>query len=133
MSNTEPKQDVSRETQEDGKEVITTKHEDGRQDVEIKVNRLNIENRTPEDTIAEEAIIKAMSKKMVRVIVVHKPTNDSTHFECPLPLVRKRAEEVVQAYNKMLAEKLGVAGAEAPKSEFVVVEVDGAIVRVSSL
>lgn len=124
------KQDIE---EKDGKTTVTTKHEDGRQDVEIKVNRLDLKDPTPEDLIAEEKIIDAMSKKIVRVVVIHKPTNESVNFDSPLPLVRKRAEEVVRVYNKRLADKLGVQGAEAPRSEFVVVEFEAGQIRVSSI
>lgn len=104
-----------------------------RQDVHIEVKRLNIENRTPEDTAAEEKIIDAMSKRMVRVVVIHKPDNEFASFESPVSQVRIRAKSVVEAYNRKLSEKLGVKGAEAPTSEFVVVEYDADQIRVTSL
>lgn len=102
-------------------------------DVNIMVNRLNIENRTPEDTIAEKAIIEAMSKKIVRVVVIHKPTNEFASFESPLTKVRERAEQVVAAYNRRLCEKHKLEGLEAPSNEFVIVEFDIDQVRVTSL
>lgn len=122
---------VSRETTEDGKKVITTKHEDGRQDVEIHVSRLNLENRTPEDDKAEAAILEAMSKKIVRVVVLHKPTNEFASFNSPLPEVRKRAEAVAQSHNE---KRIRVEGAfEETKADYVVVEFDADQIRVSSL
>lgn len=115
----------------EGKKTITTKHEDGRQDVEIVVNRLDLNDRTPEDTIAEEKIIDAMSKKIVTVVVIHKPTNESATFACPLPLVRKRAEEVVFAHHD---KRVNLEGAfhESPK-DYCVVEFDAGQVRVTSI
>jgi len=118
---------------EDGKVTTTTKHEDGRQDVKIEVTRLDLKDPTPEDKASAQAIEEAMAKKIVTVVVIHKPTNESVTFSSPLPLVRKRAEEVVKVYNKRLAEKIGVQGAEAPTSEFCVVEFDAGQVRVTSL
>lgn len=80
----------------DGKEIEEVKHEDGRQDVNIKVNRLDIENRTEEDTIAETKIIEALSKKEVLVIIIDKITNDFASFKSPLTEVRSRAEQVIK-------------------------------------
>lgn len=114
---------------EDGKETVETKHADGTQDVEIKVTRLNIENRTPEDDIAEKAIIEAMSKKVVRVVVIHKPTNQSATFECKLPEVRKNAEEVVK---KHMGWKEGDLWYVKVK-DYVLVEFDADQIRVTSL
>lgn len=110
------------EQHEDGKRTVTTKHEDGRQDVKVEVTRLNIENRTPEDTIAEEAIIEAMSKKIVKVIVLHKPSMQNARFESPLPEVRKRALAVIEVFNKPLLEEN-----KAPMSEFLVLQSDSEI------
>jgi hypothetical protein len=120
-----PMQEV--EQHDDGKRTITTKHEDGRQDVQVEVTRLNIENRTPEDDIAEAKIIDALSKKEVFVTVLHKPTLQKAEFKSPLPEVRKRALAVIGVFNKALAEKLGVGCAEAPMSEFVVLQSDSEI------
>lgn len=116
---------------EDGKETVTTKHEDGRQDVQVKVTRLNIENRTPEDDIAEEKIIDAMSKKIVRVVVIHKPTNDFASFNSPLPFVRQRAEEVVKAHAE---KRVRLEGAfEETIKDYCIVEFDADQIRVTSL
>jgi len=106
-------------------------------DVEITVNRLNIENRTPEDTMAEKKIIEAMSKKVVRVVVIHKPTNENASFESPLPLVRKRAEQVVRAHIDAIKAKANLPDSvdfqEPPLSDYIVVEFDIDQVRVTSL
>lgn len=125
--------DVSVEHHDNGKKTTIERHEDGRQDVKIDVSRLDLKDPTPDDIKSAELIEGAMSKKIVTVVVIHKPTNESVTFSSPLPLVRKRAEEVVKVYNKRLAEKLGVQGAEAPTSEFCVVEFDAGQVRVTSI
>lgn len=117
--------------EKDGKKTITTKHEDGRQDVAIEVKRLDLNERTPDDTFAESKIIDAMSKKIVTVVVIHKPTNESATFACPLPLVRKRAEEVVFAHHD---KRVNLEGAfhESPK-DYCIVEFDAGQIRVTSL
>lgn len=117
----------------DGKRTTITKHEDGRQDVKIEVSRLDLKDPSPEDTKSAQMIEEAMAKKIVTVVVIHKPTNESATFQSPLPEVRKRAEAVFEAYNKRLEEKIGVEGAEAPSTEFCVVEFDAGQVRVTSL
>ncbi len=121
------------ERHEDGKETITTKHEDGRQDVQIKVNRLDLKNPTPEDEAAGQKVAERLAKVAVRCVLIHKPSNDFASFECKLPEVRDAAMQVVKKYNDALAERLGVKGAEAPLSEFVLVEYESHQVRVTTL
>lgn len=82
-----------------GKEIEEVKNEDGSQDVNIKVSRLNLENRTAEDTIAETKIIEALSKKEVLVIIIDKKTNDFARFMSPLSEVRSRVERVIKIRN----------------------------------
>lgn len=79
---------------------IETKHPDGRQDVTIQINRLDIKDRTPEDTEAEAKIIDAMSNTKVGVLVIYKYNNDNIYFTCALPNVRKNAEMVIEKYRK---------------------------------
>lgn len=116
-----------------GKSSITTKHEGGRQDVTVKVNRLDLVNPTPEDEAAGQKVADRLAKVAVRVVVIHKPTNDFASFECKLPEVRDAAMQVVKKFNERLAEKIGVKGAEAPISEFVLVEYESHQVRVTTL
>lgn len=104
-----------------------------RKDVTVKVNRLDLKDPTPEDEKAGAAVSERLAKVAVRVVVIHKPTNDFASFECKLPEVRSGAMQVVKKYNEALAEKLGVKGAEAPLSEFVLVEYESHQVRVTSL
>lgn len=79
----------------DGKRTITTRHEDGRQDVTIEVNRLNLENRTPEDDEAEAAIIGRLKKERVGVLIIHADTREKVYFTCPLTDVRRHAQRLV--------------------------------------
>lgn len=112
-------------------------HEEGkepeRKDVTVSVNRLNLKDPTEEDKVAEKAITERLSKVAVRVVLIHKPSNDFASFEVKLPEVREAAMQVVKSFNKRLEEKLGVKGAEAPLSEFVLVEYESHQVRVTSL
>lgn len=105
-----------------GKRTITTKHADGRQDVTVEVTRLDLKDRTPEDTAAEAKIIEALSKKVVQVAVLHKPSMQTAKFDSPLPEVRKRALAVIKVFNKPL-----VAEKQAPLSDFVVLQSDSEI------
>lgn len=102
-----------------------------RQDVHIEVKHLNIENRTPEDTAAEEKIIDAMSKRMVRVVVIHKPDNEFASFESPVSQVRIRAEQVAEKHAEKAIRIYG--NFEAVKADYVVVEYDADQIRVTSL
>lgn len=118
---------MKQETQKAGAhEATVTNHDDGRQDVEIKVNRLDIKNRTHEDTLAEDKIIEAMSKQIVRVVLLHKPTNDSAAFDSPLPEVRKRSIQVAQKHIEAIKKAAnlpeGVDFEEPPLSEYAVIE-----------
>ena len=85
--------------QEDGKVVTETAHENGRKDVDIKVTRMNIENRTPEDDIAEEKIIDAMSKKTLSVLILCKVTGDHAFLrDVKMTDVRLAALQMVESY-----------------------------------
>lgn len=102
-----------------------------KKDVVVKVNRLNLNDRTPEDTIAEKAIIEAMSKKEVRVVVIHKPSNDFAQFKCKLPEVRAKATEVVQKH----ADKLHSSDLryDLKLSDYIIMEVEPEEIRVTHL
>ena len=106
--------------------AVITKHENGRQDVEIQVTRLNLENRTPEDDAAEDKIIDALSKQIVRVVVLHRPSNDSAAFDSPRTEVRKRAIQVahkhIAAIKRAAKLPMGVDFEEPPLSEYAVIE-----------
>lgn len=102
---------------EDGKKTTITHHEDGRQDVKIEVNRLNLENRTPEDTKAEAAIINRLSKEKVGVLIIHAESRDKVYFTCSLTEVRKNAEMVIEQYFKAHPELR-----EKGTDQFIIVE-----------
>lgn len=102
---------------EDGKKTTITRHEDGRQDVKIEVNRLNLEDRTPEDTIAEAAIINRLSKEKVGVLIIHAETRDKVYFTCSLPAVRQNAEMVIGKYLEAHPELK-----EGGTDQFIIVE-----------
>lgn len=75
MENTKQQVDKT----QDGKEIITTEHADGRKDVTIKVNMLNVKENDPATLKAkkhiEDVIIPELANQKVLVIVVHKPDN----------------------------------------------------------
>jgi len=110
--------------EEDGKETITTKHEDGRQDVKITVNRLDLKDPTPEDKIAEEKIIDALSNTKVGVLVIHAQTRQNIYFTCPIPSVRKNSQMVIDNFltaypeYRMKAELNG----EKVEDQFIIIE-----------
>ncbi len=102
---------------EDGKKTTITRHEDGHQDVTVEVNRLNLENRTQEDTEAEAAIINRLSKEKVGVLIIHAESRDKVYFTCSLTEVRKNAEMVIGKYLEAHPE-LKDAGTD----QFIIVE-----------
>jgi len=108
-----------------GKSSITTKHEDGRQDVTVKVNRLDLVNPTPEDEAAGQKVAERLAKVAVRCVLIHKPTNDFASFECKLPEVHKAASDVSKKYLE--------AHPDAKPEDFVLVEYESHQVRVSVL
>lgn len=87
--------------QDDGKVVTERTHEDGRKDVDIKVTRMNIENRTEEDDIAEKKIIETMSKKTVSVLIVCKVNGDHAFLtDVKMTDVRLASLQMVESYIK---------------------------------
>lgn len=89
-----------------GKRTLETKHEDGRQDVRVEVLRLDIKERTPEDTAAEGEILKTLNNTKVGVLVVHKPTNHNIYFTSTLAKVRENALMVIDKYSQQYPETL---------------------------
>lgn len=124
-------QDASRETTTDGKVITKTEHPDGRKDVTIGINMLDVK-ATDEETaqakkVIEEDILPNMQASMVMVVVIHKPSNQSTSNKVSLPRVREFAEAAVRQFRSMVTD--------APDSDFIVVEVhEGSMLtRVSTL
>ena len=115
-----------------GKRFDFTEHEDGRKDVTVHLNKLDIVPKDAEEAhvkqVIEDAVLPRMEAAMVHVVVVHKPSNKSASKAVPLPQVRAYAEACVKAFNE---------GREspAPDSAFCIVEVhhDTFLTRVTSL
>lgn len=109
-------------------QVQEIKHEDGRQDVVIQVNRLNVDESTPEGKeakrIIDEKIIPALAKRVSIVTLIDKETGNYTTCRIQTYKARAWAEAVIKDTGK--SEK-----------EFYVVEVElwdeGQQVRVSTL
>lgn len=74
----------------------------------------------------QDVQIKAETLVMrpVRMVVIHKPTNNSAMKDVPLKDCRRFFEACVQAHNEALSAKHGIAGMEAPLDEFVAVQID---------
>lgn len=125
------------ENHKDGKRTITTKHEDGRQDVRIEVTRLDLKNPTPEDEAAGQKVAERLAKVAVRCVLIHKPTNDFASFECKLPEVKTAAKQVAAKHIEAIKAKAnlpeGVDFQEPPLSEYVLVEYESHQVRVTTL
>lgn len=87
------------------KEITTTNHPDGRKDVHIQVNRLDVNPQDKAGIVAKEAIEKTvftrLSEQKVLVIVLHKPTNQEAHHVVDLPHVRAFAEAAVRKFLKL--------------------------------
>lgn len=94
-------QDASRETTTDGKVITKTEHPDGRKDVHIEVNSLNVKEDDPATLKAKEVIEKEVIPKLadalVLVVVIHKPTNEHAERIVKVPMVRKFAEAIITA------------------------------------
>lgn len=104
------------ETHPDGKETVITKHDDGRQDVKINVTRLDIKNPTPEDKIAEQAIIDKLQNTRVGVLLIERHTDHNIYFTCSLPNVRSNVEMAIQKYAEQHQDR------HVDKKDFIIVE-----------
>jgi len=112
---------------ENGKRFTEVKHADGRVDVKVEVSRLDIKPKDAEEArtkkVIEEAILPRLEDSIVRVVVIHKPTNQFASKSVSLPQVRAYAEACVKAYNVDLQNRCNIQGVEVPSEEFVIVEV----------
>lgn len=110
----------------EGKEIVETEHNDGRKDVTIKVNMLNVKESDPATLKAkkhiEDVIIPELANQKVLVVVIHKPTNEHAERIVKATQVRAYATAVFDSFNKRLCEKHKMEGLEAPSTEFVIVE-----------
>ena len=84
------------------KEITTKVHEDGRKDVHIEVNKLDLDPNNPIDQeskdMIENKVFARLSEQQVLVIVLHKPTNQEAHHVVSLPQVRAFAEVAVRKF-----------------------------------
>lgn len=104
------------------KEIQTTEHPDGRRDVTIKVNKLDLDE-TDEATkkaqdVIENDILPKLAQRPVMVVVLHVPTKASTYKVVRLSDVRKYAEFAVDQFMKTqaTAEYMG------NREDFVIIE-----------
>lgn len=115
---------VTRVKTEAGKTIKMTKHEDGRQDVTVEVNSIDVSPQDESTAMAKEVIdtkiLPAITDAIIVVTVIHKPTNDHATFRCKRKDVRQNAEDLIK-----------VRGGDF--SEYCVVQNDGTDVTVSRL
>lgn len=110
--------------------IATKEHADGRKDVTISVNKLDIEPKDKATAEAKEIIEKKVLPKLaetpVLVVVVHKPTNQGAHKVVPLKHVRAFAEAAIRKF---------VGSDDIPVDDFVIVEhhLENGKVQVSTL
>lgn len=116
----------TREHTEDGKSIETKTHPDGRKDVTIGVQMLDVKEDTEAGKKAkehiEDVVIPALADQDVLVVILHKPTNQHAERIVKAPHVRAFAQATVTAFNEALSKKHGIAGMESPSDEFVVIE-----------
>lgn len=114
-----------------GKRITTTEHPDGRKDVHIEVNMLDVKENDQETLKAKEVIerdiLPNIKASMVRVVVIHRHSTKSTSHTVPLPQVRAYATAAVNQFK--------VGDPTAKDEDFIVVEVhEGSLLtRVSTL
>lgn len=99
---------ITRVKTEAGKTIKMTKHEDGRQDVTVEVNSIDVNPQDESTAKAKEVIdtrvLPAIADALIVVTVIHKPTNDHATFRCKRKDVRQNAEELVKVRGGELAE-----------------------------
>lgn len=70
-----------------------------------------------------QTFLEGFVKQEILVILIHMPTRMSTSKHLELRAVRGWCEAAIKGFNESLANRTGVAGAEHPSSEFIVVEI----------
>jgi len=102
-----------------------TRYPDGRQDVTVRLSKINVDEKTEEGKLAkkkiEEEIIPAMAGRKVLVTVVHIPTGEFTARIVKLANVRAYANSVLHSW----AKRNGKKEWEVDPAEFYVIENDG--------
>ena len=101
-------------------------------DVVVKVKTLNVDETTPEGIeakrVIEEKIIPRLASEDVKVIVIHKPSNQSASADVKLPQVKEYAREAIGDF------PIDDDGNYAYVNDFVIVEVHkSGKTRVSSM
>jgi len=127
----------------EGKVITTTKHPDGRRDVHIEVNMLDVKDNDPATLAAkdviEKKIIPELANADVLVVVVHKPTNTEAHKMVKLPHVRAFAEAAIKFHlsslNKVPVEDMGIFYALPELKDYAIVEhhITNGTVKISTL
>lgn len=101
MNEQENRPDVS-VSHENGKDITETTHQDGRKDVNIRVNMLDVDAKDEATIKAKEVIeseiIPKLAEASVLVVVIHKPSNLFTAKIVKLPHVRAFAEAAIKKY-----------------------------------
>ena len=116
----------------EGKTVEGRTTREGRKAVTIHVNSLNIENPDEGDLAAkkiiEEQILPELGNRVVLVTVIHKETLIKATVKTKYTKVRQVAETLIAGFPQPTQE----LSAPNPK-DFIIVEVEGDDVRVTSL
>lgn len=104
------------------KDIKTVVHPDGRRDVTININRLDVDE-TDEATqaakdVIEKDVLPKLAQRPVMVVVLHIPTKSSTYRTVKLCEVRKYAEFAVQQFMKTQATAEQMGNLE----DFVIIE-----------
>lgn len=116
--------------------IATKEHADGRKDVTISVNKLDIDPQDKETAEAKEIIEKKVLPKLaetpVLAVVVHKTTNQGAHKVVPLKHVRAFAEAAVK---KFLNLEMDEALTSEVSEDFVIIEhhLENGKVQISTL
>ena len=100
-----------------------TAHEDGRKDVKIEVNTLDVETK---DEITQQAkeyiekeVIPVLAAQKVHVIVVHKPTHMTAASHVERRYVQNFASEAMKRFPKQ------EGGLVSTVDDFLIIEIDG--------
>lgn len=90
---------VTREQTDLGKRINIMEHDNGRKDVTIQVQSLDVDLSDPSNIeakrVIEEEIMPAIANAQIIVTVIYKPTNEAASFVCSRKNVRDYAEKVV--------------------------------------
>lgn len=92
---------ITRENTIVGKRIETHEHADGRKDVTVEVNTIDVEVKDAATAeakrVIEEEILPAVAHAQILLTIIHKPTNESCSLICFRKNVRDYAMKVVAA------------------------------------